>query len=133
MFGPTLLEINADEGKKQQVCEDSELSQMQSESALEKYEKVKGITPRCADLLMQGIEEMEDLDEATVKVSVLEIYNENIKDILNPSEKHLQIRMCPGGEGVEVKGLSGEYANSGDEIMSLITEAMGNRRWPKQL
>jgi len=44
-----------------------------------------------------------------VTMSYLEIYNENIRDLLNPSSGHLELRDDSRGKNITVAGLS-EYA-----------------------
>ena len=46
--------------------------------------KMKGVIPRAAGLLFQGISECEDVEEVTIKCSFLEIYRCAIAaDLLN--------------------------------------------------
>ena len=54
-----------------------------------------GIIPRLNKDLMEAVAESKQKDptnEFLVTVSYLEIYNEVVKDLLNPSDKHLKIR-----------------------------------------
>ena len=77
----------------------------------------KGIIPRLNDDLWTSIhaklEEIKDKGESSevqeevkymITVSFLEIYNEEIKDLLYPSEKNLKIRESPQ-LGIFVEGL----------------------------
>ena len=58
-------------------------------------------------LLLQG-----RARQVTCKCSFLEIYNETITDLLNPSETHLHIREAAGGT-TYVENLSEEEVPSG--------------------
>jgi kinesin family protein 5 len=82
--------------------------------------KMRGVIPRAADELFSGIADSEDLDEVTIKCSFLEIYKENIRDLLQPKNVGLKIREMPSGE-VYVQGLSDEYVASSDDIMAILS------------
>ena len=59
-----------------------------------------------------------------VTVSYLEIYNEVIKDLLNPSDKILKIRQHPD-MGIYVQNLAELVVGSADDVAKLIDQ--GNR------
>ncbi|XP_054282051.1 kinesin-like protein KIF19 [Macrosteles quadrilineatus] len=65
----------------------------------------------------------------TVSLSYLEIYNENIRDLLNPSSGHLELREESSsrnrGRGTAVAGLTEIVANSTQEVMELLQK--GNK------
>ena len=75
--------------------------------------------PRCAEELFAGLDDIEELEEVTIRCSFLEIYKEVIQDLLNPSNVNLRIREEKNGE-VYVQGLSDEYVSSADDIMQLL-------------
>lgn len=60
-----------------------------------------------------------------VKLSYLEIYNEIVRDLLNPSMETLEVREDPG-KGVVVAGLSEILATSPEHVVASIRN--GNRR-----
>ncbi|XP_035233464.1 kinesin-like protein KIF19 isoform X2 [Stegodyphus dumicola] len=60
-----------------------------------------------------------------VTMSYLEIYNENIRDLLNPSPAHLELREDAKGNH-QVAGLSEMDISSSEEVMSLLMR--GNKR-----
>ncbi len=62
-----------------------------------------------------------------IKFSYLEIYNENIRDLLVPSEgnEYLDLREDPA-KGTTVAGLSSHEVKSTEELMSLLV--LGNKR-----
>lgn len=59
-----------------------------------------------------------------VAVSYLEIYNEVVKDLLNPSSKHLKIREHPD-IGIYVEGLAELVVKNEDEVSRILEQ--GNR------
>ncbi|XP_059472539.1 kinesin-like protein KIF19 [Neocloeon triangulifer] len=54
-----------------------------------------------------------------VTMSYLEVYNEKIKDLLNPSSQQLELREDSSG-GVRVAGLSEVFAQSTEEVLKLL-------------
>ncbi|GLH11353.1 Kinesin-like protein unc-104 [Gryllus bimaculatus] len=60
-----------------------------------------------------------------VTMSYLEIYNENIRDLLNPSSGFLELREDPRGRSIQVAGLSELSTQSTEEVMVLLQK--GNR------
>jgi kinesin family protein 3/17 len=58
-------------------------------------------------------------DRFLVRVSLLEIYNERLSDLLDPSRDNLRIRE-DGVGGVYVDGLSEHVVRSTEEILKLI-------------
>ncbi|XP_049799926.1 kinesin-like protein KIF19 [Schistocerca nitens] len=80
-----------------------------------------GIMVRALDQLFQGVAR----DPAySVSLSYLEIYNENIRDLLSPGSGCLELRVDTRG-AVQVAGLTQVAAASTDEVMSLLQQ--GNR------
>ncbi|XP_050524915.1 kinesin-like protein KIF19 isoform X2 [Daktulosphaira vitifoliae] len=63
----------------------------------------------------------------TVKLSYLEIYNENIRDLLNPSSGFLELREDSSrNRNIQVAGLSEVIVVTVDEVMELLNQ--GNRQ-----
>lgn len=88
---------------------------------------VCSITPRIVDSVFQAIENSEDTLEFTIRMCYLEIYNERVRDLLNPeSGASLTIRQDPS-KGVFVEGACEEYVASADELMQLIRLGEVNR------
>ena len=86
-----------------------------------------GIIPRLNKDLMAAVEKCkvdDPTNEFLVTVSYLEIYNEVIKDLLNPSDKHLKIREHPD-MGIYVEGLAELVVSSAGDITELIEQ--GNK------
>ena len=49
-------------------------------------------------------------------MSYLEIYNENIRDLLNPSSGHLDLREDSKGHNIQVAGLSESNTKNTNEV-----------------
>ncbi|KAI9350200.1 P-loop containing nucleoside triphosphate hydrolase protein [Obelidium mucronatum] len=62
----------------------------------------------------------------TVKVSYLEIYNENVNDLLSPANMNLTIREH-STLGVHVSGLTEVLAKSPESVVALISKGEANR------
>eukprot|EP00759_Apiculatamorpha_spiralis_P004232 PhF_6_TR12567/c0_g1_i1/m.19706 len=84
-----------------------------------------GIIPRLCKALYLEIEKMKESHTFTVECEYLEIYNENVRDLLNPSSsvnsEPLKVRQHPK-LGVFVEGLTKIMVHSEAEIMKLIDE-----------
>ena len=90
------------------------------------YGEDKGITPRTCSELFNRIEAVTD-EQTTcrVEVSYIEIYNEKVRDLLNPKNKNnLKVREHPS-LGPYVEDLSKMAVNSFDDINQLMVE--GNK------
>lgn len=53
-------------------------------------------------------------------MSYLELYNEQIRDLLNPSSGYLELREDARGRNIQVAGLSEISTNSTDEVRCKI-------------
>jgi hypothetical protein len=85
---------------------------------------IAGIIPRMNSDLFAHISAQADSTEFLVSVSYLEIYQEVLHDLLNPSDRRLQIRQHPS-TGIYVDGQAEIVVRSVDEINQLMTE--GNK------
>lgn len=52
-------------------------------------------------------------------MSYMEIYNENIRDLLNPNSGYLELRDDTRGRNVQVSGLTEISTNSTEEVRQL--------------
>ncbi len=57
-------------------------------------------------------------------MSYLEIYNENIRDLLEPSSGHLELRDYDKGRSVTVAGLSEREAESTKEVLHYLVHEL---------
>ncbi|KAL5357371.1 hypothetical protein BJX96DRAFT_11450 [Aspergillus floccosus] len=92
------------------------------------YGKEYGVIPRICQSMFERIAAMMQQDSnlnCTVEVSYLEIYNERVRDLLNPSNKgNLKVREHPS-TGPYVEDLAKLVVRSFDEIENLMDE--GNK------
>ncbi|NXH22032.1 KIF19 protein, partial [Bucco capensis] len=84
-----------------------------------------GICARILGELFQTIEDTSSDTEYEVSISYLEIYNEMIRDLLNPSLGCLQLREDASGT-IQVVGITEVSAISANEVMQLLEQ--GNRQ-----
>lgn len=91
------------------------------------YGKEYGVIPRICQSMFQRIDDIQRDKQlgCTVEVSYLEIYNERVRDLLNPSSKgNLKVREHPS-TGPYVEDLAKLVVRSFDEIENLMDE--GNK------
>ncbi|XP_006889798.1 PREDICTED: kinesin-like protein KIF19-like [Elephantulus edwardii] len=74
--------------------------------------------------LFQALEETSDNMDYSVSMSYLEIYNEVIRDLLNPSLGFLDLREDSRGS-IQIAGITEVSTSNAQEIMQLLTK--GNR------
>ncbi|CAH1956478.1 unnamed protein product [Acanthoscelides obtectus] len=72
-----------------------------------------GIMVRALNDLFEVVKDKED--EYQVSMSYLEIYNEQIRDLLNPQSGYLELREDSRGKSIQVAGLSEISTTSTDE------------------
>ncbi|XP_047023964.1 kinesin-like protein KIF19 [Helicoverpa zea] len=84
-----------------------------------------GLMSRALSHLFASIAESEQPDSYEVKMSYIEIYNEIIRDLLNPSAGPLELRDEGGSGAPVVAGLSELKANSAAHVAELL--ARGDR------
>lgn len=88
-------------------------------------EELKGIVPRAAELLFAGVDRAEEGSELSLKCSVLEIYKEKVRDLLDPQERNLPVKEGPNG--IYVEGLTALYVISVEELLSVLDLGASNR------
>ncbi|XP_066139573.1 kinesin-like protein KIF19 [Euwallacea fornicatus] len=82
-----------------------------------------GIMIRALNDIFQAVKDKED--EYSVTMSYIELYNENIRDLLNPSSGYLELREDSRGRSVQVSGLTEISTTSTEEVMQLLQK--GNK------
>ncbi|KAM9773170.1 kinesin-like protein KIF19 isoform 2-T2 [Syngnathus typhle] len=88
-------------------------------------DKEPGIYVRTLNDLFRAIEETSDDMMYSVSMSYLEIYNEMIRDLLNPSSGFLDLREDSKGE-IQVAGITEVSTINAQEIMELLMK--GNKQ-----
>ncbi|XP_069726553.1 kinesin-like protein KIF19 [Phaenicophaeus curvirostris] len=84
-----------------------------------------GIYIRALDDLFKALEATSEEVDYTVSMSYLEIYNEVIRDLLNPSSGFLDLREDSRGN-IQIAGITEVSATNAQEIMQLLTK--GNKQ-----
>uniref|UniRef100_A0A8D1HJM1 Kinesin-like protein n=1 Tax=Sus scrofa TaxID=9823 RepID=A0A8D1HJM1_PIG len=84
-----------------------------------------GIYLRTLSDLFQAIEETRGRADCSVSISYLEIYNEVIRDLLNPASGFLDLREDARGT-IQIAGITEVSTSNAQEIMQLLTK--GNRQ-----
>ncbi|KAK3849911.1 hypothetical protein Pcinc_043351, partial [Petrolisthes cinctipes] len=92
------------------------------------YGPNKGIVPLFCNDLFKGITENTEAKEFEVRFSMLEIYNEVVRDLLNPSKKKngLKVRQHPK-KGFYAEGLKLALVSNYQEIEQKMNEGTVNR------
>lgn len=91
-------------------------------------EHSKGMIPLAVDLIFKKIEDFKRLDwDYRVQASFLEIYNETIKDLLNPGNKKPLDIQHNDGRTISVRNFTIEDVPSAEQLMSLMQLANKNR------
>jgi kinesin family member 11 len=87
-----------------------------------------GIIPRTLYHLFDVLDQEEA--EYAVRISSIELYNEELKDLLNPGDDRPKLRIFedPNGTGVIVQGLEEAIINSAEDGVRAIQLASRNRR-----
>ena len=89
------------------------------------YGKEYGIIPKICQDMFERINKVDENTSCTVEVSYLEIYNEKVRDLLNPTTKgNLKVREHPS-TGPYVEDLAKLVVRSFEEIENLMDE--GNK------
>lgn len=85
------------------------------------YGNEKGIIPKGCENLFKMIEKNENVVESTLKCSFVEIYKEQIRDLLSDSDTNLKLREHDK-KGVYIEGVIEKYVCSPKEILELINK-----------
>jgi len=87
---------------------------------------LKGIIPRLVEDLFAGIENAESHFEFTVKISYVEIYMEQINDLLDLGKRNLKLRENRKKE-TYIDGVTEVYVQSDMQVYEFMEEGNGNR------
>eukprot|EP00736_Rhodelphis_marinus_P008663 Rmarinus@m.3725 len=86
----------------------------------------EGVTPRAARDVFDFVATSPANVQFAITCSFLEIYNENIRDLLNPAKKSLRVRESPT-KGCWVEDLTEEFVTNSEEVFQLIDLGERNR------
>uniref|UniRef100_A0A7N0V3Y0 Kinesin motor domain-containing protein n=1 Tax=Kalanchoe fedtschenkoi TaxID=63787 RepID=A0A7N0V3Y0_KALFE len=92
----------------------------------------QGIVPRLFQMLFSEIQKVQERSEEKLmnyqcRCSFLEIYNEQIGDLLDPTQRNLQIR-DDTKNGIYVENLSEEYVSSYEDVTQILIKGLSTRR-----
>jgi kinesin family protein 5 len=88
--------------------------------------EMQGIIPRMVRTVFNQIETASENIEFTVKVSMVEIYCERVKDLLEPSKDNLKIHE-EKSKGVYIADLTEEYVAEEYEVFEIMKIGTKNR------
>ena len=77
--------------------------------------EMQGIIPRMVRTMFNRIEASSEQIEFTVKISMVEIYMEKIRDLINTSKGNLQVADVKG-RGIWIQDVTETYVVSEDEV-----------------
>ena len=89
--------------------------------------ELKGIMPRSFEDIFNNIKADSDQTQFLVRASYLEIYNEEIRDLLSKNPKNRLELHEKTDTGVYVKGLSFFAAKSAEEVRKIMFIGSKNR------
>ncbi|KAF4702800.1 hypothetical protein FOZ63_028336 [Perkinsus olseni] len=89
-------------------------------------EQDMGVIPRMVDTLFEEAETAPEDIEYTIRISLVEIYNERIRDLMDLSKDHLKIKEDPR-KGVFIAGVTERYINNKELIFEILKEGHANR------
>jgi kinesin family protein 5 len=83
-------------------------------------DEMRGIIPRAASQIFNTVCQQDSELEFTLTCSMLEIYKETLRDLLNPEQIELKIKECPR-RGIYVQGLTEVCVVAEDELLEVIS------------
>ncbi len=90
-------------------------------------EKEAGVIPRCVHTIFERLQ--KTYTEYSVKVSFLELYNEELSDLLTEDDRPLRIfEDTTGRSGMMVNGLEEMLVSSADQVFGLLKRSQQKRR-----
>ena len=90
------------------------------------HAELKGIIPRASELIFEKIGADASSIKYDVTCSYLEVYREQIGDLLNTANKNLAVREHPS-KGIYVDGLTEKPVGSWEEVLGILEEGDSTR------
>ncbi|CAL4934613.1 unnamed protein product [Urochloa decumbens] len=92
----------------------------------------RGVVPRVFQDLFSRIQRVQESSPEKqtsyqCRCSFLEVHNDQINDLLEPSQRDLQIREN-AGNGIHVENLTDEYVSTVDDINQILMKGLSNRK-----
>jgi kinesin family protein 5 len=83
--------------------------------------QAQGVIPRTIDKIFALIQDADESNSFTVAVSYYEVYNEKIRDLLNPSQDDLKMREYPNkADGWFIQDITEAFCADRDSVIRLI-------------
>ena len=89
--------------------------------------EMQGIVPRMVRTVFNRIDNSSENIEFTVKVSMMEIYMEKIRDLLDPTKSNMQIKVDKN-KGIYVADLTERYIGSDQDVYDIMRIGNENRK-----
>lgn len=86
----------------------------------------RGLIPRVIEEVFRKIDESEGVIEFCLKVTLVEIYQQRVRDLLDTQKSDLKIRQNKA-KGIYIQDATEKYVATAKEILSLIQEGSQNR------
>ena len=95
--------------------------------------EMAGVIPRAIQDIFSYLDGLGDSSEYTVKCCFLELYNEEITDLLALGNDPPKVRIMEDRSGVVLQGLEEPHVKSADEIFGLLENGNAKRRTAETL
>lgn len=89
-------------------------------------EKQKGVLPRVVDELFGSVKSSDERTKYTIKLSMVEIYMERVRDLLDLSKDNLQIKESKA-QGIFVSGATEVTISDSAEALRSLSSGIANR------
>ena len=132
-FNVTVFAYGATGAGKTHTMMGSERIDSERATGAEGNNEVCGIIPLTLMDIFEGLKEKKELadlpnEKWELSVSFLEVYNEKIRDLLEPSGINLPVQEDPKAGIVGVGRLARKKANNVNQVMDLLRYGNGNRK-----
>mmetsp|Transcript_1850 Transcript_1850/g.1293 ORF Transcript_1850/g.1293 Transcript_1850/m.1293 type:complete len:107 (-) Transcript_1850:2274-2594(-) len=88
--------------------------------------KLQGVIPRMVKTVFEQIENSSEDIEFTVKVSMIEIYMEKIKDLIDPKKTNLKVHEDKV-KGIFIEDVTETYVGEEQEVFEIMKMGNDNR------
>jgi kinesin family protein C2/C3 len=88
-------------------------------------ESSPGVTLRAMEEIFEQIEQRKVIEDFEVRVNMVEIYNENVRDLLSAEDSVLEIRQ--GAQGIHLPNAATKTASNVEDLASSMREGMQHR------
>ncbi len=91
---------------------------------------LRGVIPRMIWTVFDGIYSAPESVEFLVKISIVELYRENIWDLLSNEKERMNLKIKEDkSKGIFIQGVTESYVQSEQEILDAIRSGHYNRTW----